>query len=230
MTLVAGQQTNERDRARKRRDGVAIGASVFVHVIVLAIIGLNIPRPVYREPPPVQTTNIWLMPRLTPEQHKPAEHRAAAARQLIAPAPPKVVKPSPAPAPIQSAAAPGRAPPSGQKPAPAPTNVGVDGGQGVRDALRTSVGCDADRVVHLAPGERDRCSEKVGEMAKKAPVFSGIDPLKRGRFDEQAAADERRRADREGPMQEVMPACTGPGSNLGGACLPDSASAHVHQH
>jgi hypothetical protein len=48
--------------------------------------------------------------------------------------------------------------------------------------------------------------------------------LKRGRFDAQAAADERRRAARTGPMQQPIEACGAVG------CLPDSAITHFTPH
>ena len=97
----------------------------------------------------------------------------------------------------------------------------MEGGQGVREALRTTVGCDADRVVHLTPAEQARCNQSVGEMAKKQGPFNGIDPLKRGRFDAQAEADERRRAAREGPMESPVDC------NLYASCLPPSAIKRV---
>jgi hypothetical protein len=230
MTHVAGQQPELRSEARKRRGRAAVFISFAFHVAVLAIIGLNVPRPVYREPPPLKTTNVWLMPHLTPEQHKPAEHLAARAppRPLLAAKAPPL---APIPSPIQSAATapPGKPAPPGAQPGP-PPNAGLETGQGVRDVLRTTVGCDADRVLHLTPAERARCNQSVGEMAKKQAPFMGIDPLKRGRFDDQAEADERRRAAREGPMQELIVPCTGQGSNFGVGCLPDSAIMHIHQH
>jgi hypothetical protein len=223
-------------RPKRRLGGTAIAVSLAAHLVILAMIGLYAPGLIYREPPPLKATNVWLMPRLTLNQHAPPQHQAVVQKTPLpaaAPAPTKaVVKPSPAPtsvpSPAPTAAGPGRSPAAGPKFGAPPVEVGPTGG--TRDALRTSVGCDADPVVHLTPGERDKCNQKVGEMAKRSPAFNGIDPLKRGRFDDQATADERRRAARDGPLEEVMPACTGPGSNLGGACLPDSAIAHIHQH
>jgi hypothetical protein len=76
-------------------------------------------------------------------------------------------------------------------------------------------------MVHLNASERERCNEKFGEMARRAPAFNGIDPLKRGRFDDQAAADERRRAARTGPLGQPVDCSSGDAS-----CLPDSAIGH----
>jgi hypothetical protein len=234
MTLVAGQEPDGRGKARRRRRGAAIAVSLLVHAVVFALIGFNAPRLIAPALPPLDATNVWLIPRLTPEAHKPAEHKTAAPAsatpsKTISAKPQKAEAPSPAPA--QRAAAPS-APPSGpgaEKGSP-PAPAAIQGEGGVQEALRTSVGCDFDKTVHLTPAERDRCNQTTGEQARAAPVFSGIEALKRGRFDDQAAADERRRASRTGPLQQPMPACEGPGSNLGGACLPDSAMAHIHQH
>jgi hypothetical protein len=228
MTHVAGQQPEHRSEAPRRRRRAAVFASLVAHVVVLAIIGLNVPRPVYREPPPLKTANIWLMPRLTPEQHKPAEHAVVRAP----PHPistPKPSPPAPRPSPIQNAAtaataataAPGKAAPVVGVPPGPPPNAGIEGGQGMRDVLRTTVGCDADHVLHLTPAEQARCNQLVGEMARKQPSFVGIDPLKRGRFDAQADADERRRAAHEGPMESPVDC------NLYANCLPPSAIKHV---
>ena len=226
MTHVAGHEPNGRDKARKHRRSAGVGLSVLAHMVVLAVIGMNVPRPIYRQSSPAPPANIWLMPRLTPAQHR-SDHQIAAPK-TPPPAPLKPVKAASAPTPVETAASPGRPAPIGAKPGQPSAEPGEEGG--VREALRTSVGCDADRVVHLTPGEHDRCDQKFGEMAKTAPPFSGLDPLKRGRFDAQAEADERRRANRQGPMQELVVPCSGEGSNLGGGCLPDSAIVHIHQH
>jgi hypothetical protein len=108
----------------------------------------------------------------------------------------------------------------------------------VQGALRTSVGCDVEdqAVLRLTPAERDKCSQTVGVQGRAAPAFMGVDPGKRSRFDLQAESDERRRADREGPMRQLVTRCgetfesrTSP-SNLGGGCLPDSADVRISPH
>jgi hypothetical protein len=237
MTLVAGQDSNTRDKTRQRR-WAAVVVSLLAHVVVFALIGLNAPKLVAPAMQALPATDVWLMPRLTPEIHKPAEHHSEAARAAPLTSTPKLVKPkkAEAPSPIQAAQAntPAQLPAAasgGGRGAPAPpASAGVEDGKGVQEALRTSVGCDYDKTVHLTPSEKDRCSQHYGEVAKKGSVFSGIDPLKRGAFDAQAAADERKRANRTGPVPQPLIACDGPGSNLGGACLPDSAIAHLRQH
>jgi len=243
MTTVAGHQPAIRGKAQTRRNA-AIAASVLAHVAVLAIIGLTVPKMVLREAPQPAATDVWLMPRLTLEQHTPAEHKAAAPKvaaipsiaraQRAAPAPtPAPRTPAPAPKAVAAPAAQGQAQPQGApggKGAAAAPSQTIDGGDGVQRALRTSVGCDYGRIVHLNPGEADRCNQTGGAQAKTGPAFIGIDPLKRGRFDEQVDADERKRNGRTGPMQELNVPCAGVGSNLASGCLPDSAIAHIHQH
>ena len=86
------------------------------------------------------------------------------------------------------------------------------------------IGCDFDKIPHLTPEEREKCNQHYGEVARRQGSFNGIDPLKRGRFDAQAAADERRRAARTGPMQQPIEACGAVG------CLPDSAIGHFTPH
>ncbi len=206
-------------KPRRRRTGAAIGVSLAVHLVVFALIGLNAARLAYREPAAQQTANIWLMPRLTPQQHKPAQHRDSAPETAKSPS-------AAPPARRPEAISPGGAP-SAATPGSAPAAAAETGGGDAREALRTSVGCDADPVVHLTPGERDKCNQKIGEMARKAAPFMGLDPLKRGRFDDQAEADARRRADRESGMKSVVVPCEGEGSNLGGGCLSPSAIKHI---
>jgi len=50
---------------------------------------------------------------------------------------------------------------------------------------------------------------------------------KREAYDAEAAANARRRAAKEGGTASPIVACDGPGSNLGGGCLPDEAHAHI---
>jgi hypothetical protein len=214
---------------QRTRRGVAIGASVLAHVAVLALIGASVPRMIL-PPTPTLSHDVWLMPRLTleraaqtrPSKARPAETRASPRAPIEREREPV---PSPLSAPVATAEASAPAAAKG-----APPLAGADDGQGVQEALRTSVGCDFDKSVHLSPGERERCNQRYGETAHAAPSVSGMDPAKRGRFDAEAEADERRRADRTGPLKELVVPCSGEGSNLGGGCLPDSAILHLHPH
>jgi hypothetical protein len=244
MTTVAGHRPAIRGKARTRRNA-AIAVSVLAHVAVLAIVGLAVPKMVLREPPPIQATDVWLMPPLTLNQHKPGEHKAAQAKLAALPATVKAPNPAPTAKPAPSAkppqapaqAAQGQGRPQAAlgsgKALPEPPSAGADENGSVQEALRTSVGCDYDRPMHLTPGEVDRCNQTAGGQARSAKAFVGIDPLKRGRFDEQVAADERKRADRTGPMRDMMIPCNSPDAvsvehtNLAAGCLPKSAVAHV---
>lgn len=233
MSDVAGQQEKGRGGARVGRSA-AIGVSVLAHVLVLAAIGLSVPRMVLPPAPP-QTYAVWLTPRLTLERAKPP--RPSKARP--APVRPAEARPSPraptfrdrtqAPSPLGAPAA------SAEGPAArgAPPQPDADDGRGVQEALRTSVGCEFDKSVRLTPQERDRCNQRYGETARAASAFTGIEPAKRSRFDAQADRDERRRAGRTGPVQQLTVPCGGPdaveveGGGLASGCLPKSSILHI---
>ncbi len=112
-------------------------------------------------------------------------------------------------------------------PAPFPYE---DSQRGVRAMLRATVGCSNEDATHLTPAEREACAQRFGKEAKKAEPFSGIDPDKRARFDEQVTADERKRGVRDGAQPVMIVPCTGNGSNFGRGCLPDSAMMHAKVH
>ena len=236
MTRVPGQQPQDRVRTRKPRHGGAIALSLAVHLVLLAMVGFNAPKLMAPNLAPPPATDIWLMPRLTPLSHTPPERRAAARRTL--PAQPKAEPPKPEQRPTSPHAANARPAQAAPEAAAAPAASGAVKGPppapgdqtGVQEALRTSVGCDFEKTVRLTRAERDRCNQTIGEQARAAPAFSGIEINKRARFDAQADADERRRANRTGPMQEQVVGCAGEGSNFGLGCLSDSAVMHVHPH
>ena len=236
MTIVAGHNAKEPRGIRIRRSG-AIAASLLAHVVALALIGLAVPKMIVHESPQFRSTDVWLMPRLTLNRDvSPAMHRATTAAPSLS-SPRKAAPVLQAPSPILAAptvktapnTAPGATGAQVHGP-PAPVQVGAEQGGDVQEALRTSVGCDFDKTVHLTPAEHERCNQHYGEVARKAPNFNGIDPVKRAGYEAQVEADERRRANRTGPVQELVVPCDGEGSNLGGGCLPDSAMMHFHPH
>ena len=96
--------------------------------------------------------------------------------------------------------------------------------------LRASVGCSNEEATHLNAAEREACNARFAKEGRKATLFIGIDPEKRARFDEQVAADERKRGVREGAVPVLVTPCTGNGSNFGTGCLPDSAMMHARAH
>ena len=250
---MAGAFAQTGYEARKRRRmGVIVAVSALAHVVVLALVGLSAPKLVFKDLPPERAIYVWLSPDLTRRTHtsnnRPAPKASSApaasaparasptarpVRPVAAPTPhPASPRPAPPAPPIKAPAAPS-APSAPTVPGGAPAGrssalATVEGeGGGAEQALRTSVGCDYEHMVHLSPAERDKCSQSIGATAKRAPTFNGIDPAKRARFDEQVAADERRRAARTGPMAQPIGACEGQQSNLGGGCLSDSAIGHL---
>jgi len=242
MPNLAGP-TSKRN-APSQRLPLAAAGSVLLHVAALLLIGLNIAR--LTPPPlaPVRETEVWLyalppLERLKPHQApapaKTPPHQARAAPPARPPisAPRAAPRSAPGPAPRPAGPRPdGAAVPSpvagaATKPGPAPEHGSTAAGpDGVTEALRTSVGCDADHVVHLTGAEQDKCAQKFGEAARRGQPF--VKPGDRN-FAAQAAADERRRQDRQGPLQDNVKACTGEGSNFGIGCLSDRAIIHVPQ-
>jgi hypothetical protein len=113
-------------------------------------------------------------PRASPE-------RPSAPRPVPQPVPPLPVAPAPAPPP---AAAPTTAPAPIAPARPAARSQG-DVGEGVRRALRTTVGCAEEDVIGLTQRERDECRRRLGEARRGGPP----------------APNERQRAMRPGPAR-----------------------------
>ena len=173
-----------RRNGQRRYRGWTVALSLLAHVAALAAIALVLPRVVSSPPIPARPVNIWLMPRLRrPVQDAVAEASASkgasgkavqphARRDAIAP-----------PSPLLSQS------PQARSASPAPANEaptafgfipGVD--QGVRQALRGAVGCDSGR--DLTSEERERCNQRIGEMARQGPAFiDSIPAQKRAYFD-----------------------------------------------
>jgi hypothetical protein len=155
---------------------------LLAHIVVLSIVGFSAPKlaaPFLPQAPPI---DLWLAPRLTRQADRPTEHRASAVGPQIAAPAPKTAKPqnrpAPAPAPIAAPAAPATTAGPG---APTP---GVEAGQGVRQALRSRVGCDLGPGAHLTHEEKDRCDQHFAETAKLGPKFiDTIPPEKRAYYD-----------------------------------------------
>jgi hypothetical protein len=220
-----------------------VAASAVAHLAVLALVGLSAPKLAFRVSPPEPAIEVWLTPDLTPlvnrrttppavlrpaqtglapiRPARPLPFEATALKRQPQKTPP--AQPTQPTQPTQGRASQGEI--AGGAHAPHSSPVGVEGGGGgVEGALRTSVGCDFEKTAHLTPEESEKCNQHYGEEARRQGSFNGIDPLKRGRFDAQAAADERRRAARTGPMQQPIEACGAVG------CLPDSAITHFTPH
>ena len=232
VTLIP---TNGEGGRRRREAGPAIAISLVVHAVFFIAVGLVVPRPQFTQvdQPPVLVT---LLPsfeharsqapraetgksptsgRAAPDVFVPHVHvpRTAAADAPSSP----IAAPSPA------EAAPGK-PGTSTAPGPLPYD---ESERGVRAFLRGTVGCESADAVHLTAEERARCNERFAQDARGAQPFSGIDPDKRGAYSVQAAADERKRAAREGMGASPIVSCSGVGSNMGVGCLPDSAMGRV---
>ena len=88
---------------------------------------------------------------------------------------------------------------TGNHPAPLPEGPRGD----LRSALRSSgVGCANATAVGLNRREQERCDERWGEAARRAPLYTEapMDPAKRAAFDQIAAGQAAARRYRAAPM------------------------------
>jgi hypothetical protein len=181
-------------RKRGARD-VAIAVSLLAHLLVFALLARNAPTLIFRQPP-VEATNVWLIPHLAPQareartrQRAPSSSTSAAVHNASTIAKPTTATTA-APSPVQAAP---QAAPSSAESGPLASPGGV--GAGLQGALRTGIGCDIGHAAHLTPEEKDRCNRRLGEEAKRGPKFiDTIPPEKRAYYDAvqqayQAAAD-----------------------------------------
>ena len=182
------------------RRGAAIAFSALLHLGALAFLALNAlsrSAPAVREPPQIELV-------FSARPRSPAETPAAAAAANTAPrtatrsastltpaAPPP---PSPAVAPSLPLPPP-PAPSTGSGSGPPPSGAGAAGmgaGAGVsgdmRGALRGLLGCAPGDPLRLSPGERARCDQRLGEVARTAPRVDPIPTEKRAYYDAVAAA------------------------------------------
>lgn len=132
----------------------------------------------------------------TQAEAAPAAASIAAAPSTIQPRAPRMVFPSSV-APLVV----GRPAAVGTAPHPAPLPEGPKGD--LRSALRGSgVGCANELAVGLNRREIEKCNERWGEAARKAPVYANA-PISAGAtadFRRQALSQEASRAYRESPM------------------------------
>ena len=169
-------------------------------------------------------------PPKTPEKDKDREkekEREKEQRQSQLAAAPKAEAPAPLPParPTASATAPFVPAPGFHLPPGYGRTVETEGGGGLRGVLRSTVGCAHENYVALTPAERERCAKAFVRDAARGVRVDPLPSDKREAYDAEAAANARRRATREGGTASPIVACDGPGSNLGGGCLP--AEAHT---
>jgi len=236
--MVTSIPTSGEGGRRRRRAGPAIAISLVLHAVLFLAIGLIVPKPHFTvaEPPPVTLFLLPSLERAQNERSRPTATSASKAPTAGRSAAPIILPhvhipratTADAPSSPIAAAPPGEAaagkPGTSAAPGPLPYD---ESERGVRAFLRGTVGCESPDAVHLTADERARCAERFAEDARNGQGFSGIDPAKRGAYSVQAAADERKRAAREGMGPTPIVSCTGVGSNMGVGCLPDSAMGHV---
>ncbi len=235
-------------RRDRRRAIPALAASLLVHLALLIVVahiaGVS-PRAaepvaepdfqvqlVTRPPPPTASPAITtsrssrrldqptprVVPRAAPLHPRPAPRPPSPAVQAARPAPrgptPLPSRPSASSPPVGEA--PGRAAGLGAQPNGRWAVQGEDEGQdGVRKFLRATVGCSHEDYVALTGQERTACDRRIGEEARSI----GIPSDKIAGFIAAAEAQERRRADRTGPMKDLFVPCTGVNSNLDRGCI-----------
>ena len=102
-----------------------------------------------------------------------------------------------------------------------------DTGGGLRGVLRATVGCDHQDFSRLSDAERQRCQNAFLRDAGRGSRVDVIPSGKRDAYDLEAAANARRRMQKEGSTASPIVPCDGPGSNLGGGCLPPEAHTGV---
>ena len=234
--------------------GAAIAVSAALHVLVLAWLGQaalsRLSAPTEAQTPAF--TIELLRPAFARRAPTPPEVEAAAPRPASATARPLALAPSasppaaPAPqraspvppsplAPLTSPAAPpapARGPAmgpigaAGAQGPPAPPTVRVPAGPeaNLGGLLREAVGCGHDVWMRLSAAERARCDKGFAAAAAKGERFPLPDDKLAG-FAAQAAANERKRASREGSLPNTLPPCDPAmvGSNLLPSCLPKEA-------
>lgn len=185
-----------------KRFWAVAGGSAAVHLAVLAWLALPV-REVFPDQDAVSTVTIDLMTDAPREIPRETVQAAPAAASSPAPIPREARRPAPSGiAPSPFVAAPSAGPRDrGASDHPAPLPAAQPGGD-LKSALRGSgTGCANDKAVGLNRREKERCDERWGEAARKAPEYAApIEAGKRRELDMQALRQEADRAYRDAPM------------------------------
>lgn len=190
-------------RKTRRRLAAVAAASGLGHVLVLAILAFQHPRPLSSFAPPlvfdVTVAPLYLVePRARARAREaPAPIRPRRARTLPDEATPV--------APLYAAPATGRTGPGPAQgvgiethPGPQPPGTQAELGRALKFG---GVGCDSPDLVRMTPQERDRCAERFGAGAKTATYLGqGLSRDKQGLLDAAAARKEAYRKYRDSPM------------------------------
>lgn len=181
--------------------GAVVAGSLVAHGLVLAL--LAIPQiesfPDRSDDEGALTVTLERMPPPPAPSTAPSTAMGPRALSEIQPRVPRAVYRST----VAPLALPGRAPSPARGTAlhPAPLPEGPKGD--LRAALRASgVGCANPAATGLNRREIDRCHERWGEAARKAPQYADapIDPRKRAAFDQVAAEQAAYRRYLDAPM------------------------------
>lgn len=179
-----------RSASRRRRRGAWLWglASGLAHLVLLALVGLDLAHPTWPSADrsrPLSATLIRLGHR-RPEVAHPARAAARAPRTGRAgPTGPAALAQEPAASPTavmagSPAAGSSEARPPGQAAGAEPYE---DGGQGVRAMLRAMAGCRQTGMAIPTEAEKTRCNHDLVETARNAKPFSGVPPEKRAYYD-----------------------------------------------
>jgi hypothetical protein len=186
-------------RSKPLRPSAVLAGSLAAHGLVLAL--LAFPRieafPDHSNDEDALTVTLERIDQ-TPEPRADMAAARAAPSQIQPRTPRAVFRASVAPLLVPGLAA---SPSRGAARHPAPLPEGPRGD--LRAALRGSgVGCANGLAVGLNRREQERCQERWGEAARKAPVYAEapIDPRKRAAFDQVAAGQAAYRRYLESPM------------------------------
>ena len=188
----------------RSRNGAVLVGSLLLHVVILAALGWPVERRFLDRSNDEDAIRVTLersaVPRRPTETPAASLDRASAASPLRPRAPRLIAPSSVTPLGVAPVPAPGPTtrPPTALHPAPLPEGPRGD----LRTALRgSSVGCTNAEAVGLNRREREHCDERLGAMARNAPVYDApMDPRKRGAFEAQALRQQADRAYRDAPM------------------------------
>ncbi|MGR4866694.1 hypothetical protein [Caulobacter sp. LARHSG274] len=191
-------------RKTRLRNGAVLAGSLALHAAILAVLAWPVGPRFQDLSNDEDAIRVTLERSPVPHRATPtttaAPDRASVASTLQPRAPRRVAPSSVTPLGAAPATAPGppAARPTGVHPAPLPEGPRGD----LRTALRgSSAGCANAEAVGLNRRELEHCDERLGAMARNAPVYDApMDPMKRNAFEQQAIRQRIARAQREAPM------------------------------